>query len=156
SAKVTELEQQLQTLKMESTKESDEWHKQRDELQKKLTNAEKQAVKAAAAARNTNKKKEQQQTSALENLQKNIAEKDAQIAKLTTQIEELSQKTKELAQMDELKEKMAGLEKEQEDLLVYLADQDLQAKEFRAKLRGYGEDIPLSDNDDDDDDDDEE
>ncbi|KAJ1826597.1 Vesicle-mediated ER to Golgi transport protein [Coemansia sp. RSA 2599] len=153
-ARVAELEQQLEALKLASTKELDEWHKQRDELQKKLANAEKQIVKAAAAARNTNKKKEQQQASALEELQRTIAEKDAQIAKLNAQTEELSQKTKELGQVDELREKLASLEKEQEDLLVYLADQDLQAKEFRARLRAHGEDIPLSDEENDDDDDD--
>ncbi|KAJ2858555.1 Vesicle-mediated ER to Golgi transport protein [Coemansia erecta] len=158
SARAAELEQQLQALKLESTKESDEWNKQRDELQKKLANAEKQIVKAAAAARNTNKKKEQQQANVLEELQKSIAEKDAHIAKLNAQIEELSQKAKELEQMSELKDRLASVEKEQEDLLVYLADQDLQAKEYRAKLRAHGEDIPLSDEDidgEDDDDDDE-
>ncbi|KAJ2645171.1 Vesicle-mediated ER to Golgi transport protein, partial [Coemansia sp. RSA 1287] len=50
--------------------------------------------------------------------------------------------------VEELKEKIAGLEKEQEDLLVYLADQDQQSKEYRDMLRKHGEDIPLSDDDD--------
>ncbi|KAJ1908683.1 Vesicle-mediated ER to Golgi transport protein, partial [Tieghemiomyces parasiticus] len=39
----------------------------------------------------------------------------------------------------------ANVEKEQEDLLVYLADQDTQAAEYRRRLRELGEDIPPSD-----------
>ncbi|KAJ2765205.1 hypothetical protein GGI18_006264, partial [Coemansia linderi] len=63
---------------------------------------------------------------------------------------------KQLGLVDELKERLAGLEKEQEDLLVYLADQEQQAKESRAKLRGYGEAIPPSDDEDGEDDGDDE
>ncbi|KAJ1976343.1 Vesicle-mediated ER to Golgi transport protein [Dimargaris xerosporica] len=51
-------------------------------------------------------------------------------------------------QLREQQEKMAALEKEQEDLLVYLVEQDTQCKQYRARLRELGDDIPLSDNDD--------
>ncbi|KAJ2724299.1 Vesicle-mediated ER to Golgi transport protein [Coemansia sp. Benny D115] len=159
AARVAKLEQQLNEIKAASEKREADWQVQHDELQKKLANAEKQAVKAAAAGRNTNKKKEQQLASAIEALEKQINEKDARIATLTAQVEEEAENSlKQLQETDELKERLAGLEKEQEDLLVYLADQDQQAKEFRAKLRKYGEDIPLSDEEGDDDgeDDDEE
>ncbi|KAJ1895019.1 Vesicle-mediated ER to Golgi transport protein [Kickxella alabastrina] len=156
SARIAELEQHINSLKLDGEKQHIDWQARRDEMQKKLTNAEKQVVKAAAAVRNTTKKKEQHQASVVESLKKQVQEKDEQIAKLTAQAEEFAQKAKQLEQMDELKERMAGLEKEQEDLLVYLADQDLQAKEFRAKLRKYGEDIPLSDEEGDDDDNDDE
>ncbi|KAJ2822192.1 hypothetical protein GGI24_004014, partial [Coemansia furcata] len=158
-ARIAELEQQLSTLKLEGSQHEANWQSQRDELQKKLANAEKQVVKAAAAGRNTNKKKEQQQATELVTLENDVKAKDEQIANLTAQVSELSEKTKQLGLVDELKERLAGLEKEQEDLLVYLADQEQQAKENRAKLRGYGEAIPPSDDEgegDDDEDDDEE
>ncbi|KAJ2054986.1 hypothetical protein GGI08_004318, partial [Coemansia sp. S2] len=91
-------------------------------------------------------------------LENDVKAKDEQIAKLTAQVAELSEKAKQLDLVDELKERLAGLEKEQEDLLVYLADQEQQAKDNRAKLRGYGEAIPPSDDEgeDEDDEDDEE
>ncbi|KAJ2317863.1 hypothetical protein GGI00_006698 [Coemansia sp. RSA 2681] len=157
-ARVSELEQQVSALKLDSSKHEAHWQSQCDELQKKLANAEKQVVKAAAAGRNTNKKKEQQQATELVTLENDVRAKDEQIAKLTAQVSELSEKVKELGLVGELKERLAGLEKEQEDLLVYLADQEQQAKESRAKLRGYGEAIPPSDDegDDNDDDDDDE
>ncbi|KAJ2046385.1 Vesicle-mediated ER to Golgi transport protein [Coemansia sp. S16] len=157
-ARIAELEQQLSVLKLEGSQHEANWQSQRDELQKKLANAEKQVVKAAAAGRNTNKKKEQQQATELVTLENDVKAKDEQIAKLTAQVAELSEKAKQLDLVDELKERLAGLEKEQEDLLVYLADQEQQAKDNRAKLRGYGEAIPPSDDEgeDEDDEDDEE
>ncbi|KAJ2488999.1 Vesicle-mediated ER to Golgi transport protein [Coemansia sp. RSA 2050] len=156
AARVAKLEQQLEALKLEGSQHEANWQSQRDELQKKLANAEKQVVKAAAAGRNTNKKKEQQQATELIALENDIKAKDKQIAKLTAQVAELSEKASQLGLVDELKERLAGLEKEQEDLLVYLADQEQQAKESRAKLRGYGEAIPLSDDEDGEDDEDDE
>ncbi|KAJ2825074.1 hypothetical protein IWW50_003023 [Coemansia erecta] len=149
ASKLAELEGQLSELRLKSERDEASWSTQRDELQKKLANAEKQVVKAAAAGRNTNKKKEQQQTAAMDSLKGELKTKDAEIARLTAQIEELTEKVKAADGVDELKSKLAGLEKEQEDLLVYLADQDQQAKEYRAMLRKHGEDIPLSDDDDD-------
>ncbi|KAJ2656831.1 Vesicle-mediated ER to Golgi transport protein [Coemansia sp. RSA 1200] len=154
--KVTDLEKALSSLKLDMDQKEAQWNEQRGELQKKLANSEKQVVKAAAAVRNTNKKKEQQQTSALEAIQKESKAKDEQISKLNAQVQDLLEKVKGLDDVDKLKERIAGLEKEQEDLLVYLADQDQQAKEHRAKLRKYGEDIPLSEDEADGDDDDDE
>ncbi|KAJ2558305.1 Vesicle-mediated ER to Golgi transport protein [Coemansia sp. RSA 1933] len=154
--KISELEQSLSSLKLDIEQKETQWNEQRSELQKKLANSEKQVVKAAAAVRNTNKKKEQQQASAFETLEKESKAKDEQIAKLSAQIKELLEKTKNVDDTNELKERIAGLEKEQEDLLVYLADQDQQAKDNRAKLRKYGEDIPPSDNEAEDDDSDDE
>ncbi|KAJ2314567.1 Vesicle-mediated ER to Golgi transport protein [Coemansia sp. RSA 2705] len=150
-ARLGELESQLSALKLQSETDAASWNTQRDELQKKLANAEKQVVKAAAAARNTGKKKEQQQTAAVDALKGEIKVKDDRISLLTAQVDELNEKLKNAGEVDELKSKLAGLEKEQEDLLVYLADQDQQAKEYRAMLRKHGEDIPLSDDDDDED-----
>ncbi|KAJ1859890.1 Vesicle-mediated ER to Golgi transport protein [Coemansia sp. RSA 2703] len=155
-ARVQELEQQLQALRVESERQQDAWKGEREEMQKKVTNAEKQAVKAAAAVRSTGKKKEQLQASALEALEKSVQEKDERIAALEAECRAHEEKAKGAEQVEELREKVAALEKEQEDLLVYLADQDMQAKEFRAKLRGYGEDIPLSDEEGDGDEDDDE
>ncbi|KAJ1798292.1 Vesicle-mediated ER to Golgi transport protein [Coemansia sp. RSA 2399] len=148
--KVADLEKSLSSLKMDMKQKEAQWDEQRGELQKKLVNSEKQVVKAAAAVRNTNKKKEQQQASALESLEKESKAKNEQITKLNAQVQELLEKTKNLDAANELKERISGLEKEQEDLLVYLADQEQQAKENRAKLRKYGEDIPLSDDEADD------
>ncbi|KAJ1727002.1 Vesicle-mediated ER to Golgi transport protein [Coemansia biformis] len=152
AARLAELESQVAGLKLEAGARDADWSAQRDELQKKLANAEKQVVKAAAAGRNTSKKKDQQQTVALESLKGEVKTKDEQIAKLSRRVDELTEQVREAAGVDELKSRIAGLEKEQEDLLVYLADQDLQAKEYRARLRKHGEDIPLSDDDGDGDD----
>ncbi|KAJ1805551.1 hypothetical protein LPJ77_004152, partial [Coemansia sp. RSA 2523] len=148
AVKLTELESQLSELKIKSEQDSSNWNTLRDELQKKLANAEKQVVKAAAAGRNTNKKKEQQQATAIESLKSDLKAKDDEISKLNLLVEELNEKVKAVDGVEELKEKIAGLEKEQEDLLVYLADQDQQSKEYRDMLRKHGEDIPLSDDDD--------
>ncbi|KAJ2745285.1 Vesicle-mediated ER to Golgi transport protein [Coemansia sp. BCRC 34301] len=156
ATRISELEQQVSALKLNNDRHEAQWQSQCDELQKKLTNAEKQVVKAAAAGRNTNKKKEQQQATELVALENDIRAKDELIAKLTAQVGELSERAKEMGVVDALKEKLASLEKEQEDLLVYLADQEQQAKESRAKLRGYGEAIPPSDDEGGDDDDDNE
>ncbi|KAJ2142017.1 hypothetical protein IW136_002085 [Coemansia sp. RSA 678] len=148
AVKLTELESQLSELKIKSEQDSSNWNTLRDELQKKLANAEKQVVKAAAAGRNTNKKKEQQQATAIESLKRDLKAKDDETSKLSLLVEELNEKVKAVDGVEELKEKLAGLEKEQEDLLVYLADQDQQSKEYRDMLRKHGEDIPLSDDDD--------
>ncbi|KAJ2445955.1 Vesicle-mediated ER to Golgi transport protein [Coemansia sp. RSA 2440] len=148
AVKLTELESQLSELKIKSEQDSSNWNTLRDELQKKLANAEKQVVKAAAAGRNTNKKKEQQQATVIESLKRDLKAKDDEISKLNLLVEELNEKVKAVDGVEELKEKIAGLEKEQEDLLVYLADQDQQSKEYRDMLRKHGEDIPLSDDDD--------
>lgn len=51
----------------------------------------------------------------------------------------------------EIDEKYKELEKEHEDLLVFLADQDKQVKTMRQRLRELGDDIPASDDDNDDD-----
>ncbi|KAI9506876.1 Vesicle-mediated ER to Golgi transport protein [Coemansia spiralis] len=150
-----ELESAMANLKLDSEKKQAQWESERSELQKKLANAEKQVVKAAAAVRNTNKKKEQQQASVLEALEKESKAKDEQITNLNTQVQELLEKVKQLDEVNDLKGRLKGLEKEQEDLLVYLADQDQQAKDYRAKLRKYGEDIPASDDEAEDDNDDE-
>ncbi|KAJ2504322.1 Vesicle-mediated ER to Golgi transport protein, partial [Coemansia sp. RSA 2052] len=91
-ARVSELEQQVSALKLDSSKHEAHWQSQCDELQKKLANAEKQVVKAAAAGRNTNKKKEQQQATELVTLENDVRAKDEQIAKLTAQVSELSEK----------------------------------------------------------------
>ncbi|KAJ2715367.1 Vesicle-mediated ER to Golgi transport protein [Coemansia spiralis] len=147
STLVAELEKQVADLQIDAEKRSADWSTQRDELQRKLVNAEKQVVKAAAAGRNTNKKKDQQQTVALESMRVDLAARDEQIATLSQTVAELTEQAKAAAGIDELKDRIAGLEKEQEDLLVYLADQDQQAKEYRARLRKHGEDIPLSDDD---------
>lgn len=48
-------------------------------------------------------------------------------------------------ELEQLRERTQGLEKEQEDLLVFLADQDAEAKRMRKRLRELGEDIPKSD-----------
>ncbi|KAJ1654168.1 Vesicle-mediated ER to Golgi transport protein [Dispira simplex] len=53
--------------------------------------------------------------------------------------------------LQEQEEKYTQLEKEQEDLLVYLAEQDTQCKEYRKRLRELGEALPSSDDEDDDD-----
>ncbi|OLY84523.1 General vesicular transport factor [Smittium mucronatum] len=50
--------------------------------------------------------------------------------------------------INELRLKITELEKEQEDLLVLLADQDTTCKNYRKMLREKGEDIPLSDDED--------
>ncbi|KAJ1998607.1 Vesicle-mediated ER to Golgi transport protein [Coemansia thaxteri] len=153
ATRASELEQQMTALRLDNEKRETDWQSRCDELQKKLASAEKQVVKAAAAVRSTNKKKEQQQTADLEAMQADVKAKDELIAQLTAEVGELSKKAEQLDQMDELKERLANLEKEQEDLLVYLADQDQRAKENRAKLRKYGEDIPPSDDEGGDDDD---
>ncbi|KAJ2804706.1 Vesicle-mediated ER to Golgi transport protein, partial [Coemansia helicoidea] len=154
SAQVAELESQISGLKIDAERRDAEWSVQREELQKKLANAEKQVVKAAAVGRNSSKKKDQQQSAALDSLRSDLAAKDDQIAALGQKVTELTAQAKAAAGVDELKSRIAALEKEQEDLLVYLADQDQQAKEYRARLRKHGEDIPLSDDDGDNDDDD--
>ncbi|KAJ2763908.1 hypothetical protein IWQ57_005386, partial [Coemansia nantahalensis] len=146
---------QISGLKIDAERRDAEWSAQREELQKKLANAEKQVVKAAAVGRNSSKKKDQQQSAALDSLRSDLAAKDDQIAALGQKVTELTAQAKAAAGVDELKSRIAALEKEQEDLLVYLADQDQQAKEYRARLRKHGEDIPLSDDDGDNDDDDE-
>ncbi|KAJ1985767.1 Vesicle-mediated ER to Golgi transport protein [Dimargaris cristalligena] len=58
------------------------------------------------------------------------------------------------AALRESEEKAATLEKEQEDLLVFLADQDTQSKAYRARLRELGDPIPPSDDEDEDGDED--
>ena len=60
------------------------------------------------------------------------AEKDAAITALQREL-------------DVMTGKVTSVEKEQEDLLVYLADQDAEMKRMRARLRELGEDIPASD-----------
>ncbi|KAJ2776754.1 Vesicle-mediated ER to Golgi transport protein [Coemansia javaensis] len=144
-ARVAELEAQIEGLRSEATEKEAGWEAQRDELQRRLAAAEKQAVKAAAAGRNSNKKKDQEQTAALESLKEDVRARDEQISKLTQQVAELTAMSEQAASVDALKTRIAGLEKEQEDLLVYLADQDQQAKEYRSLLRKHGEDIPPSD-----------
>ncbi|KAJ2160088.1 Vesicle-mediated ER to Golgi transport protein [Coemansia sp. RSA 552] len=122
-----------------------------EDLRRKLANAEKQAVKAAAAGRNSSKKKEQQQSATVDALRADVAAKDSEISNKDTEIAALNARVAELTQSaDDMKQKLAEVEKEQEDLLVYLADQDQQAKDYRAMLRKHGEDIPPSDDDDDD------
>lgn len=140
-----DVSKQLESLKLEHEQREAEWKQQNEDLQKKVSNAEKNLVKANAASRNTNKKKEEQQTAEIERLKSDNKTKDEQIAKLNEQVKKLTEKAQDAGAVDEMKSKIAGLEKEQEDLLVYLADQDQQAKEYRAKLRKHGEDIPLSD-----------
>ncbi|KAJ1941752.1 Vesicle-mediated ER to Golgi transport protein, partial [Linderina macrospora] len=126
--KLAELEQKLSDLTLDAEQKQAAWDAEREELARKLATAEKQVVKAAAAGRNLNKKKEMQQAGAIEALEKNIQEKDAKIAALTSDVEQLKQRAAEAESLDELKERLATAEKEQEDLLVYLADQDQQAK----------------------------
>ncbi|KAI9591456.1 p115 like vesicle tethering protein [Syncephalis fuscata] len=50
-----------------------------------------------------------------------------------------------LEQKTENEQKFKDLEKEQEDLLVFLADQDEKIKTMKIRLRELGEDIPASD-----------
>jgi hypothetical protein len=54
------------------------------------------------------------------------------------------------AQLSEASNNSAVVQREHEDLLVYLAEQDLEAKKYRARLRELGDAIPVSDDEDDD------
>ncbi|OMH81838.1 General vesicular transport factor [Zancudomyces culisetae] len=86
-------------------------------------------------------------------LKSDNSEMSSKISTLTADLNLLSVKKEEPAADSETTiDRINELEKEQEDLLVLLADQDATLKLYRSKLRSYGEDIPPSDNDDDDDD----
>ncbi|RKP13963.1 p115 like vesicle tethering protein [Piptocephalis cylindrospora] len=70
----------------------------------------------------------------------------AEPSKDKVMLEEALLRTKELeTELAESKKKFATLEGEQEDLLVFLAEQDTESKKMRSRLRELGEDIPPSD-----------
>ncbi|ORX70678.1 hypothetical protein DL89DRAFT_266846 [Linderina pennispora] len=139
--RLVELEQRLAEQTLDAEQKQAAWNAEREELARKLATAEKQVVKAAAAGRNLNKKKEMQQASAIEALEQELQEKDAKINALASEVEQLKQTAAELESVDELKERLATAEKEQEDLLS-IGDM----------LRKYGADIPPSDDEDEDED----
>ncbi|OMJ20673.1 General vesicular transport factor [Smittium culicis] len=92
--------------------------------------------------------------------EKTLAEKlssaNTKISSLEEQISILSAENQTKKSSDpgikDLEDKIIELEKEQEDLLVLLADQDASCKSYRKQLREKGVDIPPSDVDDDDED----
>ncbi|KAJ2608004.1 Vesicle-mediated ER to Golgi transport protein, partial [Coemansia sp. RSA 1365] len=131
TTRVAELEKQLADLKLKSEEQEASWSSQRNEFQKKLSNAEKQVIKAAASGRSGNKKKEQQHTAAIQSLKEEISSKDEQISKLNQIISELEEKFKDIAIVDELRSKIAQAENDQEDLMAYMTEQENLTKEYK-------------------------
>lgn len=86
-------------------------------------------------------------------LEKLLNSKDQEILTLTTQLQQLQIENssvlnaadrevafKELEHIcAEQQEKIAGMETDQEDLFLCLADQEIEIQELKEKLRGYGE-----------------
>ncbi|KAI8084618.1 p115 like vesicle tethering protein [Halteromyces radiatus] len=100
------------------------------------------------------------QANLIESLEQKVTELETKLAALqsspensmTAELYEEKEKNKKLmAIVDEERLKYATLEKEQEDLLVLMGDQDMTNKRYKNRLRQIGEQVTDSENEDEDD-----
>ncbi|PVU98288.1 hypothetical protein BB559_001704 [Furculomyces boomerangus] len=142
-------------------KELDESKKRNTELEEKIAELTEQAINSDNLILNIRTEFETSQKSWEDEraqLEEKISGVTAHSSELEKQIEEYKKHRMEsvdtvngsdnsLEALKELESKYNTLEKEQDDLLVLLADQDMACKNYRKQLRDLGAEIPASDED---------